>query len=532
MQDTVMLTKQQKLLSERIKVAVSQNTLIHNLKSTKARSRFIQEAALNVNIYKYTPSNFLELVEDNQPQKYPEMFEEYRDFKDKEAARLEYEKWLNEERMIKTNRNMAGNLALTFLFKDQDLHEIIRFKKGGVGGAAGQEDTQSIAGSSDNRRSSKIVTEGAVSRADPREKMGGADLISKEEYERKSAKFRKPNGEEMQAHEVPGYYIKKVKYNVKTVNDFINKLRRTSVCDKFFLQNEPDFCGLKQLFQKLFDTTRQALREDKQLAGNEDELDHNMVEISNFVMYNLHSEFFYNPEMSFEEKAFQRKLAVLEKLPSKAFGIEIEDNMRHAWKMAIKEASRLQEQQTPRGKLLQLHKVMKIIEHSYALYKDSEQITADHLVSIIPYILVKAKIDRLLSHYNYIMAFHYSLNQGDIISVVQINLQIAITRLMSDEFNELIKSIDPNFFTKEKQLEAKYQLKRQSRNGKRSSRSSTEEEHKTDASTGISEMRKTQSCGSSGGNLTPRGENAVKRKTAVANPSGLHQIMEEMEHDG
>ena len=32
---------------------------------------------------------------------------------------------------------MAGNLALTFLFKDQDLHEIIKFKQGGNGGAAG-----------------------------------------------------------------------------------------------------------------------------------------------------------------------------------------------------------------------------------------------------------------------------------------------------------------------------------------------------------------------------------------------------------
>ena len=28
----------------------------------------------------------------------------------------------------KTQSNMAGNLALTFLFKDQDLHEIIKFK--------------------------------------------------------------------------------------------------------------------------------------------------------------------------------------------------------------------------------------------------------------------------------------------------------------------------------------------------------------------------------------------------------------------
>ena len=95
-----------------------------------------------------------------------------------------------------------------------------------------------------------------------------------------------------------------------------------------------------------------------------------MVEISNFVMSNLHSEFFYNPEHSLEEKKFQRKMAVLEKLPSSAFGVQIDDNMRHAWKMAIKEASRMQEQQTPLGKLSQLQKVMKIIEQSYSLYKN------------------------------------------------------------------------------------------------------------------------------------------------------------------
>ena len=36
-------------------------------------------------------------------------------------------------------------------------------------------------------------------------------------------------------------------------------------------------------------------------------------------------------------------MAVLEKLPAIAFGVIIDDSMRHAWKMAIKEASRLQE---------------------------------------------------------------------------------------------------------------------------------------------------------------------------------------------
>ena len=57
------------------------------------------------------------------------------------------------------------------------------------------------------------------------------------------------------------------------------------------------------------------------MLGRDDEIDLNMVEISNFVMYNLYSEFFYNREQSFEEKKFQRKMNALEKLPASDFGV-------------------------------------------------------------------------------------------------------------------------------------------------------------------------------------------------------------------
>ena len=76
-----------------------------------------------------------------------------------------------------------------------------------------------------------------------------------------------------------------------------------------------------------------------------------MVEISNFVMYNLCSEFFYNRQQSPEEIEFQKKIEALDKLPPESFGVKIQDSMKHAWRMAIKEASRISEQQTPRGKL-------------------------------------------------------------------------------------------------------------------------------------------------------------------------------------
>ena len=204
----------------------------------------------------------------------------------------------------------------------------------------------------------------------------------------------------MQPHEVRGYYSRKVKYSSQTVNQFIMKLRKTAVCDKFLKQTDLEFLGLKNVFVKLLQATRSKLIEDE-LLGRDEEIDLNMLEVSNFVMYNLHSEFFYSPEISKEEKKFLRKMAVLDKLTASDFDIHIDDQMRHAWKMAIKEASKLQEQQTPMGKLKQLDKTIKILVQSFSLYKN-EQINADHLATFIPYILVKAKIDRLLSHYNYI----------------------------------------------------------------------------------------------------------------------------------
>ena len=137
MNDIVELKSQQKTLADRIKLTVTQDTLVHNLKATKARSRFIQQTNLNVNIYKYEPSEYLELVQEGEMQTFPLQFEQYKEFKEKELQRLEYERWLAQERANKTNRNMAGNLALTFLFKDQDLHEIIKFKQGGNAGTAG-----------------------------------------------------------------------------------------------------------------------------------------------------------------------------------------------------------------------------------------------------------------------------------------------------------------------------------------------------------------------------------------------------------
>ena len=61
------------------------------------------------------------------------------------------------------------------------------------GQAAGQQTEGGNGGAQIDRRSSKV--EGQLN-LDPKDKMG-ENLISKEEYEELSAKFKKANGEEM-----------------------------------------------------------------------------------------------------------------------------------------------------------------------------------------------------------------------------------------------------------------------------------------------------------------------------------------------
>lgn len=83
---------------------------------------------MTLNIYKYEPSDYLELQHGDNKPTYPEEFERFKEFKEREYAKQMHDQILAAERVSKQNQNMKGNLALTFLFKDQDLHEIIKFK--------------------------------------------------------------------------------------------------------------------------------------------------------------------------------------------------------------------------------------------------------------------------------------------------------------------------------------------------------------------------------------------------------------------
>lgn len=133
----------------------------------------------------------------------------------------------------------------------------------------------------------------------------------------------------------------------------------------------------------------------------------------------------------------------MEKLDEKAFEIDIGEKAKHTFKTAIKEVQKIAEVQTPRAKLQQLGAAIVIIEHAYSLYK-GESSNADVLVEFLPYMLVKAKIDRLLAHYNYIEAFHLATNEGDPIEVYRTNLKIAIQRVWDFKLEGYVPSFGGN----------------------------------------------------------------------------------------
>ena len=158
---------------------------------------------------------------------------------------------MQEERKQKQNRNMQGNLALTFLFKDQNLQDIIQFqKKTGGKGSESPPERKTSSDQADPSTKSMILpdakgqqfewngmdlspTRQKTMREDARQTtaLGG---IKEEELSFWIQKFTDASGKLLEPEKVHGYYQEKKKYKVKSVNNFIEKLRRTELCLGFF----------------------------------------------------------------------------------------------------------------------------------------------------------------------------------------------------------------------------------------------------------------------------------------------------------
>ena len=90
---------------------------------------------------------------------------------------------------------------------------------------------------------------------------------------------------------IPGFYKHKYKFKVVNVVDFVNKVKKAGICDKFFSYNDQQYAGLSKLFLDFYECVRMELDNDSLLNKN---INENMEEIAEYVMFNLHAEFFYN----------------------------------------------------------------------------------------------------------------------------------------------------------------------------------------------------------------------------------------------
>ena len=61
---------------------------------------------------------------------------------------------------------------------------------------------------------------------------------------------------------VPGYYKNKFKFKIKSLNSFIDKIKRAEVCRKFLRYNDPDYAGLASIFKDFYEHLRWELEKD------------------------------------------------------------------------------------------------------------------------------------------------------------------------------------------------------------------------------------------------------------------------------
>lgn len=84
-----------------------------NLRRIRARSKFITQPVLQLNLYKFQPNEYLELIPVNEKSRWSADYDAFK-LKQKQDA----EDRLKKEQASRKNKPLQGNLALNFLFKD------------------------------------------------------------------------------------------------------------------------------------------------------------------------------------------------------------------------------------------------------------------------------------------------------------------------------------------------------------------------------------------------------------------------------
>ena len=65
---------------------------------------------------------------------------------------------------------------------------------------------------------------------------------------------------------IPGFYKKKHSHEIGNTIDFIHKLRKTGVLQKFFSRNDVKFAGIQDLFDQFYDKMNGYIKTDDNMS--------------------------------------------------------------------------------------------------------------------------------------------------------------------------------------------------------------------------------------------------------------------------
>lgn len=170
-----------------------------------------------------------------------------------------------------------------------------------------------------------------------------------------------------------------------------------------------------------------------------------MQEINDFIVHNLFLSIFgkQNVELNKEEQEFQTKYDNLaERVKPADFKINeslMNETNQPVWQKAIKELQKFGIFSTPRLKLKHLMMSLMIVNNIFSLFqKDAEDMgaSADDILTIFPYIVLKAKIPKLLRHIQFIRLFEFKELLAGEKNFVLSKLEISVELIKNFEFHE------------------------------------------------------------------------------------------------
>lgn len=175
-----------------------------------------------------------------------------------------------------------------------------------------------------------------------------------------------------------------------------------------------------------------------------------MQEINDYILKGIYKSILgsTNHEMSKLEAEYQKKQDSLADWVTPAdFGIpeeQINEVNMPMWQKAIRELQKFEKFSSPSVKLKYLLSAFMIVNNSFSLFsspKDDQAASADDILLIFPYIVVKAKINKLIRHIKFIRMFEYKELLVAEKQFVLSKLEIS-TKIILDFESEKLKKIE------------------------------------------------------------------------------------------